>query len=177
MPSRPPGPVRAVVLAMVAALPAAGCNGLPDEINPVVIYGEVTGSVDEGRERPPGIDQPYPRLGSIPPRPVPPAPQYRAAIDAALLNTRSESRDPLAPRLQPAPSAAADSPGTPPVPAAPPTPAALRAAPAISWGPEPPRAAAATPAPVIPEPSAPPLEPGLAPAPPPPDLLGSPRTR
>ena len=110
----------------------AGCE-VPKEVNPVEIYRTISGEADAGRLPPPGMDRPRPSLGSVPPRPERPPPEARDAISAALALDRSESRDPLAARSQPAPPAAAAAPGDPLLPAAPPPRAALTSAPAIPW--------------------------------------------
>jgi hypothetical protein len=159
---------------------------VPDEVNPVSIYDRISGNADARRPAPPGLDRPTPNLGSIPPRPERPSPEFRQAVTDALAKDRSNSRDPLVLQSIPAPGGAAGrsqggaTAGDALMPAAPPHRAALAAAPAIPWaeapaqprslpdgtsdGRTPPAAAA----PALPE------MPAQAPAAPPPELLGPP---
>jgi hypothetical protein len=154
---------------LVLALAPAACS-IPPEIDPRVIYKEVTGEADAGRERPPGVDRPFPNLGTVPPRPQRPDPAARATITQALEADRGQSREAMAPRVEPAPPGEA-SPGSPLVPAAPPPPPSLARAAPVPWAPPPGMGGGATTAPA-PNPPAP--EPGEEPAAPPPDLLGAP---
>lgn len=162
---------------LLLALAGAGCD-LPNPVNPVWIYREVSGRNDEGRPPPPGLDLPRPNLASVPPRPERPTAATRAALDNSLAADRAASRQPLAPRAD-APPAAAIAPGDPPVPAAPPPPPALAAAARVPWVEAParsgtPAARAGAPAPA---PPALPSLPDAPPPPPPPDLLAPPRPR
>jgi hypothetical protein len=165
-------------VALLAGLALTGCQ-VPDEINPVVIYREISGEADAGRLPPPGLDLPRPNLASVPPRPERPSAASRAAIFADLAKDRANSREPLAFRTTPAPATANLVPGAPGMPAAPPPRPALAAAPRIPWSeaPAPSRPAPNRPVPAgatpQPEPQAPAV-PEMAPAPPPPDLLGLP---
>src|SRR5918997_1996736 len=59
----------------------AACE-IPKEVDPVYIYREVTGLSDEGRPPPPGLDQPFPNLAVVPPRPERPPLALREAISA-----------------------------------------------------------------------------------------------
>jgi hypothetical protein len=191
---------RGGAMAVVLGLLLGGC-GIPDDVNPVVIWNRVSGASDEGRLPPPGMDLPSPNLASVPPRPERPPPESRAAVTAALAADRASSRDPVILRQLPGGPAGGPvttAPGSPPVPGAPPRPAALAAAPVIPWNqppfqprttrpevpasaapalrpgaapPPPPRALVPEPEPAMPE------LPDEAPAPPPPDLLGPPRNR
>lgn len=189
---------RAVLVGLaLAGLLLVGC-AVPKEINPVTIYREVSGQVDEGRRPPPGLDDPFPNLASVPPRPERPTAAAREAISAALADDRSNSRDPVvvrgprgvAPGL--GPLGAGGSPQRPSLAAAPLVPwteVPGRGAPGIGasgtgapgtgapFGRRPENASAprrgAEPATARPEPSAPEL-PDTAPAAPPPDLLSRP---
>ncbi len=160
----------AAALALALACPLAGC-GIPREIDPFVIYDEVTGDIDAGRERPPGMDRPYPSLGTVPPRPERPDAKTRAGLTATLEADRARSLQPLAPRDIPAPPAEAEAPGTPPVPAAPPEPPRLAGAVAVPW--VLPGGVQALPG-AAPGSTAPLPEPGEVPAGPTPDLLAAP---
>lgn len=163
---------------LLACLPLGGCD-IPKQVNPVWIYREVTGLSDQDRPPPPGLDQAYPNLASVPPRPDRPPPEVRAAISAELERDRAQSREPLTLRTVPGPAAASPLPGGPDLPAAPPPRPSLAAAPRIPWTESAPaqqttpRSAAS---PQAAEPEAPRLPnlPEAAPAPPPPDLLGAP---
>src|SRR5918997_5160532 len=89
----------------------AACE-IPKEVNPVYIYREVTGLSDEGRLPPPGLDQPFPNLAVVPPRPERPPLALRDAISAGLATDRAESREPqAAPQPGGSRPAAAASPG------------------------------------------------------------------
>ena len=68
-------------LALLAALP--GCSRL-SELDPRPSFANLFGAHLEGRAPPPGLDQPWPKLSSVPPRPTPPDPATRARISADL---------------------------------------------------------------------------------------------
>jgi hypothetical protein len=176
-------------LAVMAGL-LAGCT-IPKEVNPVEIYREVTGLSDEGRLPPPGLDQPFPHLSVVPPRPERPPLAAREAVSNALVADRSNARTPL----EPGQAAAGEgrdpaftaAPGNPPVPAGPPQRAALSGVPPIPWDerrpyapaaaaprplPGPPAATGPAPAEPAAPAAAPPDMPAAPPALPPPDLLG-----
>jgi hypothetical protein len=183
---RPADQARPALLVLLLALPA--CEGRLAELDPRPAVANVFGAHLEGREPPPGLDRPWPKLSSVPQRPVPPDLATRQGISAGLAEDRQESRTPAAPggaapaapagvapppapRLAGAPPIRFDpAPGAQPLPAAQPVPrpqAAPRPAPA------------AAPDPVVPPPPgadllAPPAPPGadlLAPPAPGADLL------
>lgn len=164
--------VRPAALGLVLALSLAlaGC-AIPREVDPRVIYDEVTGDIDTGRERPPGLDRPYPSLGTVPARPDRPDARTRAGLTAALEADRARSQQPLPPREAPASAAEAEALGSPPLPAAPPAPPRLAGAVAVPW---------VLPGGVLAMPGAaagavaPLPEPGEIPIGPPPDLLAAP---
>ncbi|MBP0463398.1 hypothetical protein J5Y09_05705 [Roseomonas sp. PWR1] len=192
--------------AAAALLLLGGCTGGqgPESIGP--LFSRIFGPANEGRERPPGADAPFPNLGTIPPRPAVADPAVRNALTAALAEERQRSRNPLDPEMRPEPMRPARTRGDGSMPMAPPGPPPLAAAPRVPWeeapvlprpapaalpapGPGTPRppqpAAAPAPAPALPDigtapPPPPPAEllaPGSGPPPPPsPDLL-APRTR
>ena len=147
------GADQAAALAALLCLAAlAGC-AIPKEINPIEIYREVTGLADEERLPPPGLDQPFPNLATVPPRPERPPAALREAITAGLAADRAEAREPVMLRTVPAPAeGGAASPGRPAVPSGPPPRPALTAAPPVPWT----------------EPAAPARRAGPAPAAPPP---------
>jgi hypothetical protein len=139
---------------VVMLLGVAGCaDGIPRDIDPRIFVDNLFGAHLEGRERPPNLQQPYPRLSVVPARPVPPTPEERAALSAALAADRERS-------LVPQP------PGGAPVLAdvAPPGRPRLAPAPRVPFD------AAPAPAQPFPE-AAPPGDPGAVPALPGADLL------
>lgn len=182
---------RALLLPLLVC---AGCTAGqgPESIGP--LWSRLTGPAYEGREAPPGAEQAFPNLGTVPPRPVVPDPAVREALSAALAEERQRSRNPLDPEMRPEPVRPAGTPGDRSMAMRPPGPPPLRPAPAVPWddpafapGPAPPtalppaapatqdRAAPAEPvaAPGVP-PAGPPALPRMDAAPPPPpapDLL------
>jgi hypothetical protein len=117
----------------IALLMLAACD-LPKEVDPVVIYREVSGIADAGRLPPPGLDQPFPNLAVVPPRPERPPLAAREAISAVLAEDRARSREPLPPSAgPPAHATAPPTPGTPPVPAGPPRGPDLVAVRPVPW--------------------------------------------
>lgn len=177
------GPPHRRYAALAVGLPllalVAGC-GSASEANPRSWWSNLTGGYLAGRELPPGLDEPYPNLGTVPPRPARPDPATREAISAALAAERERSRSPLTPGggaadsvfIAPAAPGGDRSLGLP----GPPPPPSLAAAPRIPWV----DPSTTTPAPRPPEAAGPPARPegqGPAAAPPPappPDLLGPP---
>lgn len=179
------------------ALLAAGCS-VPKEVNPVEIYRQVSGNADLDRLPPPGLDQPFPNLASVPPRPERPPLAMRESVSSGLEADRARSRVPLEPgTLVTASRPFTAAPGDPPIPAAPPPEPILAGARPIPWaepqapplpapGPVPPRSGATAPPPAggtsgaapLPAPgraapaSLPPDMPLAPPPAPPADLLG-----
>jgi hypothetical protein len=154
--ARPP---RHALLA-AALLLLAGCSGIPRDIDPRLFVGNLFGAHLDGREPPPGANQPWPNLASVPPRPVPPDAATRAALSAELAADREGSRTPRGLLAMP--------PGQRALPLAegPPPPPRLAAAPAL------PAAAAPPPAGPVPAAALPDgLLPGVLPAAPGADLL------
>lgn len=175
------------LLAGTACLGLAGC-AVPRALNPAEIWREVSGANDAARPTPPGLDQPFPSLGTVPPRPDRPSPEAREAISAGLAADRSRSRDPLVLRSVPG-SGGGAVPTGPGLSGGPPPRPSLAGAPNVPWAgtPTPPSTArgGGTPAgstaaptaarpptarPVTPVPEMP----DAPPAPPAPDLLGGP---
>lgn len=143
----------------------------------MVIYREVTGIADEGRLPPPGLDQPFPNLSVVPPRPERPPLGLRDGVTNALVADRARSREPLEPGSVAAPLPGfAPAPGQPPIPAGPPERPSLAGAPPIPWSDPAPAGAPAAPVRPgpTPAPTAAPAMPAAPPAAPPPDLLGPP---
>ncbi|MBV9735438.1 MAG: hypothetical protein JO209_05970 [Acidisphaera sp.] len=80
-----------------ALLPAcvllAGCSSLPNSVNPVVWWHGLQGGViAEQRPPPPGADAPYPKLGSVPPKPAPPDAAAHQRIATALVADRANAQ-------------------------------------------------------------------------------------
>ncbi len=168
-------------------LALAGCSGgIPQDADPRYWWRNISGGYLEGREPPPGRDAPYPNLATVPPRPVPPSAEERAALTAALAADREGSRSEQtgAPTLRGggAPGAGGQPPAPPSLAAVPPIrldPVPARAEPAIAAppvtaAPAPPTAAQPAPAPLGGPPPAPSGD-LLAPPPPPGSDLLAPR--
>jgi hypothetical protein len=166
--------------ALPLALALAGCGNRLAELDPRPAIANLFGAHLEGRDPPPGLDQPWPNLASVPPRPQAPSPTARDALTGRLATDRENARTPQLPSLAPRLPAAEGAPPPPRLAAAPPirpaapeppTPAAMPApAPA-------PRPVAPAALPVVPAPSTPAPAPAAAPAPPPapsPDLFAPP---
>ncbi|HUN41533.1 MAG TPA: OmpA family protein [Acetobacteraceae bacterium] len=142
-------------------------------MNPVVWWHDLQGgAIAQQRPPPPGANQPYPNLATIPPRPTPPDQKELAAITQGLVADRAHAdylaaSSPVADPSSPTASPALFGQGTmPPPPAAtPPTPAAGTASgspgvasaslPAASAPPQPPMPANG----IAPPPQAAPLRP------------------
>jgi hypothetical protein len=82
-------------LALLAALLLGGCTERVErDADPTVFFRNLFGAHLDGRERPPGLDQPFPNLASVPPRPVPPSLAARAALSEALAADRERAATP-----------------------------------------------------------------------------------
>src|SRR6202035_946132 len=67
------------------ALLLSGCSSFPASVNPVSWWHDLQGGkIAEDRPPPPGADQPYPNLASVPPKPAPPDRATLANIANAL---------------------------------------------------------------------------------------------
>ncbi len=151
----------ALLLALLAAIVLPGCGGRLEDINPVPGFRNLFGAHLEGREPPPGLDRPWPKLSTVPERPVPPDPAMRSGLSAALAGDRERSRAPQLPGISGVPDA--------PRPAAeggPPPPPRLAAVPAIRFEPSSPAAPAAqaVPRPPVPQPAPQPAPSAAAPS-------------
>jgi hypothetical protein len=179
------------VAPLILLLPLLlGACEVPNPINPVWIYDQVSGRADRARPPLPGLDKPFPNLASVPPRPEKPPLAVREQLSAALAADRTQAQSPLEPRVGAAEPLFAPAPGTPPLPGVPPAPPRLAGARPIPWdGPElipaapppgraPDRGQAPPDGAAPPRPAAAPLPELLAPPPPPPpDLLAPPPPR
>ncbi|MCA3287283.1 MAG: hypothetical protein ING09_12095 [Roseomonas sp.] len=162
-------------LCALLALVLAGCSTEPGQAV-IKFWDRVWGPANEGRPAPPGAGEPFPNLGTVPPRPEIPDVATREALAAGLVQQRDASREPLGalpgavPRLGPPPPALA------PALAGMAIPAPAIAAPAAPVAPSAPQQAAPTSV-AAPQPAGIPAPPVLAPAgpPPPPVLREAPR--
>ncbi len=171
-----------VMLALVLALP--GCADRLAELDPRPAFANLFGAHLEGRDPPPGLDQPWPNLASVPPRPEAPSPTARDALSGRLATDRESARTPQLPSLAPRLPAAEGAPAPPRLAAAPPIRPAPPQPPVSAATPVPMPAPATTPGPAapasLPAPppaSAPATAPTATPAPPPPpsaDLFAPP---
>ena len=71
----------------------AACSSVPTALNPVEWWhGLQGGRIAEQRPPPPGADDPYPNLGTVPPRPAPSDPKLRQQIADALIADRGNAQ-------------------------------------------------------------------------------------
>lgn len=182
---RPGGLRPGLPIALSGLLALGGCIGGGGNEGPGTFWDNATGRAMERRGLPPRLDQPYPNLSQVPPRPARPDVATRDAVTRGLEAERLGAETPVIAGLAiPAPPAGASS----GVPLAPPGPVSLRSAPRIvetpllQW-PTPtslpvpaPAAPARTPAPAEPVRTLP-ADPGVAPPPPPPPALLAPPAR
>jgi outer membrane protein OmpA-like peptidoglycan-associated protein len=144
--------------ALLLAPLLAGCSSVPSAINPVSWWHDLQGGkIADERPPPPGADQPYPNLASVPPKPTPPDSAALANIANALIADRTNAQHVAAAAPIADPSLPSASPGlfgrgtVPPPP--PPGPANASATmPAAEAPPAP--AAPSAPVPAAPAPSA-----------------------
>lgn len=135
---------------MTLPLLLAGCASFPSSMNPVSWWHDLQGGkIAEQRPPPPGADQPYPNLASVPAKPSEPDRAALTNVANALIADRTNAQHlaaatPLADPSSPSASPALFGRGTaaPPGPAAPPAPATAAAKPANATmpGAEPPPA-------------------------------------
>lgn len=171
----------AVLLAVLLA--TAGCSGVERMSDskltldtPIDWWHDLQGGkIAEVRPPPPGVDDPYPNLSQVPPRPTPTDPATRRALAARLVSERDRTRreatqDPL---VLPAPSAPAAKPVTAVArPAAPPADPGASVA-VLEAATAPPPTEAPTPASVAASPASPAPAAPAPPAPAPPGGLPS----
>ncbi len=156
------------VLLAAALLGVAACTGSVERMSdsrltldtPIDWWHDLQGGkIAEVRPPPPGVDDPYPNLSKVPPRPTPTDSATRRALAARLVAERDRTRqeatqDPL---VLPAPAAAVPSPAAT-RPAAPPSdPGASVAVLEAATAPPPAETPASPPA--APSPAAPPVSP------------------
>jgi hypothetical protein len=168
---------------LLVALALAGCTERLGELNPVPFFDNMFNATHlEGRAPPPGLDQPWPHLSSVPARPEPPDPAMRTRVSAGLAEDRQLSRVPPGPASGARPGGLTVPAGGPPAPPRLASMPPVRLDPAPSAGPLPAPAAAPVvpqpapvPAPAVPAPApARTPEPAAPPPPPPRELLAPP---
>ena len=150
--------------AGLALLLLSSCASVPSSINPVSWWHDLQGGkIAEDRPPPPGADQPYPNLASVPPAPQQPDRAALANIANALIADRMNAQHLAAAAPIADPSSASASPalfgkGTLPPPPPPPPPGTATASATVP-------AAEAPPAPATPPPPASASTPEAAPLP------------
>jgi outer membrane protein OmpA-like peptidoglycan-associated protein len=120
---KPGGPLRKVTVLVATCLSLAACH---DPLRaPADLFHDLEGGdIAAQRPPPPGAGLPYPKLGSVPAKPVLPAPAYRNGLQAQLLAERDRTErvaadTPILPLVPPPPpdlptaTVAAPSPGDP----------------------------------------------------------------
>ena len=133
------------------ALLLAGCSSLPASMNPVSWWHDLQGGkIAEERPPPPGADQPYPNLASVPPKPEAPDRAALANIATALIADRTNAQHaaaaaPIADPSLPSASPALFGRGTVPPPSPPPPPGAGQASATMAAADAPPAAASPSP--------------------------------
>ena len=112
--------------AAAGLLLLSGCSSLPSSINPVEWWhGLQGGAIAEQRPPPPGADQPYPNLATVPAKPASPDMKLHQQIADALVADRANAQYAAASAPLPDPSSPTASPALfgrgsapPPAPAA-----------------------------------------------------------
>lgn len=181
------GRCRRAPIAWLVLLLTTGCGPRLDPIEQVRVLGGRPSLA--GLPEVPGADRPFPNLGTVPARPVPPSAEERRRVAEALVADRENARHTGAPRRPPGATplpAAAETAGPlgfraepegivgPVVPdllvVAPPSPPPIAGAPSAAVAASA-REAAAPPVTVAPTVTSPPPVPDIPPAPPPPARL------
>jgi outer membrane protein OmpA-like peptidoglycan-associated protein len=138
--------------AAALGLLLAGCSSFPSSMNPVTWWHDLQGGkIAEQRPPPPGADQPYPNLASVPAKPAEPDRAALTNIANALIADRTNTQhadaaapiaDPSSPNASPALFGKGTVPPPPPPPppgiAPPGTPTASASLPAADAPPAPP---------------------------------------
>lgn len=110
--ARPAGIMATGIMNVVVAGLLAGCSYVPAALNPVEWWhGLQGGAIAEQRPPPPGANDPFPNLASVPARPQASDPKFRQQIADALVADRSNAQhdaagvqlaDPSNPAMSPA---------------------------------------------------------------------------
>jgi len=122
------GTIRARVASLLALL-LSSCSSIPASLNPVSWWHDLQGGkIAEDRPPPPGADQPYPNLASVPAKPAQPDRAALTNIASALIADRTNAQHIAAAAPIADPSVPSASPGLfgrgtaqPPPPPAPPS--------------------------------------------------------
>jgi len=138
----------APVIQMALAVLLTGCGSTPSSMNPISWWHDLQGGkIAEQRPPPPGADQPYPNLATVPPKPTEPDRAALTNIANVLIADRANAQHLAAAAPLADPSSPAASPGlfgkgtTPPPP--PPGPVAASATLPAAEAPPPPATPAA----------------------------------
>jgi outer membrane protein OmpA-like peptidoglycan-associated protein len=155
------------VVPAALGLLLSGCSSFPSSMNPVTWWHDLQGGkIAEERPPPPGADQPYPNLATVPPKPAEPDRAALANIANALIADRTSTQHadaaaPIADPSSPSASPALFGKGTVPPPPPPPPPGTATASASLPAADAPP----APPAPPSPSQASAAPGPALAPAP------------
>jgi outer membrane protein OmpA-like peptidoglycan-associated protein len=102
----------------MCAAPLAGCSSFEDA-DPVAWWHDLQGGeIAKQRPPPPGSDDPYPNLATVPAKPAAPDPKLRQQVADALVADRGAAQREAAAAPIPPPTAAPAKPATPAAPAA-----------------------------------------------------------
>ncbi len=163
-----------MTLLLLAPALLGGCSSLPSSVNPVSWWhGLEGGAIAEQRPPPPGANEPYPNLATVPARPAATDASARRQIADALIADRTNAQHEAALAPLPDPSSPAASPAlfgqgsaTPPAPPSPAAADATQASASLAAATPPARPNSAPPA-TVPTPA-----PAPAPAPTPAPVTG-----
>lgn len=119
-------------LAPLTVLLLSGCSSLPGSMNPASWWHDLEGGkIAEERPPPPGADEPYPNLASVPPKPAAPDRAALAKIADALIADRTNAQHvaaaPIADPSSPSASPELFGRGSVPPPGPPPPPGSQQA--------------------------------------------------
>jgi len=83
---------RSALAVLLALLLPSACAHRPDPADPVTWWHQLQGgAIAEQRPPPPGVDLPYPKLVTVPPKPTPTDPASRRGLSSALLQDRTNA--------------------------------------------------------------------------------------
>jgi len=88
---------RGLLLGVMLAL-LSGC-AIPADIDPRLTVANIFGAHLDGRLPPPGLDQRFPSLGNLPPRPAPVDRAALTALSESLAADRAQAAEPQVPGL------------------------------------------------------------------------------
>ncbi len=146
----------APAVRVVLALLLSGCASLPGSLNPVSWWHDLQGGkIAEERPPPPGADQPYPNLATVPPKPPPADLAAMTNLSNGLIADRANAQHlaslaPLADPSSPSASPELFGKGTVPPPPPPPPPGTKTASASLPGAEAPPAPPLASQAPAAP---------------------------